>query len=236
MDSIRIYDAGPAVFDYSRKDHSGNRSCNVVRDEHLVTLSRVKEQLVSRLHGCKIELIFPTDNIANIGLETIGISSERSSAIANSCEADILSCDIILADVSPWPKSSIQNPIESPMADEGTVYEVGFAMGIIDMMENLRRKLGPENPAMEDLNCLHKPKAVVPYNTASTTIETRMQVHYGGRYYEDSGNIFSTEDHTLIENFGDKNNAMISNIYRKQGIEPQASFESALRTGLTLIL
>lgn len=233
--TISIYDAGPAVFDYSKTKANGERDCLVIRDEHRAICEKIAEEFSSADQQITIKLIFPADTAFIPTEEELSDMSLFSSRIAHSCESDIWRSDIVLADVSPWPKAVRENDV-SPMSDEGTVYEVGFASGIADTLQKLHTLAGEQPELYEAIEkieqSLGKPKIVVPYNCCPLTIEEKMAHYFGSDLYQHQGMTFSTIDHTMIENFGDTNNAMLSHSARKQGLEIQSDFEAALRVGV----
>lgn len=236
---ITVYDAGPAVFDYSRTNAKGERDPHVIAQEHRAIAKKLEAEFSTREHAVRIDIIFPTDERFIPTPEELANRTLLSRRIADSCERDIRRCDILVGDLSPWPKT-LAGGKESVMSDEGTAYEVGFAAGIHDTLTRIA-ELGKTNPLIRAaqaaiFEALGLPKIVVPYNTSPNLLETRMEDHYDGQVYTQDGLRFSHADHTLLEECGDKNNAMLANAARKQGLEPQASFEDALRVGVEQFL
>ena len=237
--TINVYDAGPAVFDFSNANANGERDPHVIRDQHREVARLLSNELSTGDRKVTINIVFPTDKPFIPTDEELSNMAQFSSRIANSCQNDITRSQVVVGNVSPWPKQ-LPDGKESVMADEGTVMELGFAMGLSDVSRNIIQLAEDDTLTRTFLPKLLMgiglPKVVVPYNTSHQSLAGRMKDYYNGETYQSGGLEFSKADHTMFEDFGnkiaDKNNAMISNIARQQGFEPQTSFENALRVGV----
>lgn len=244
IEHINIYDAGPAIFDYSKgtPDRFVAREHQQLADE--ITDSLNKDKLVLRdlkqvfkKYSLKIDMHFPwkSDFVRHKDEANI----KHSLRIANSRLRELRKCDAVVADVSAWPEQRHNTP-PCPMADEGTIVEIAriaeFNQTIKDLINMAEADKHLYNVVRQIIDEKGLPKPIILYAEESLYSD-RMKEWFGGKLQEYDGSLFSYDWNTMVENWHDPNSCMVMHIAREQGHDKiEKSLEAAIKLAATEVL